>query len=103
MFYTDANRRRATQVGQDSWTDMGTLFGPKYDYGTEHELRFDELDEEPSRYVVAMLPHIKQVTHPTQSERTILLHIVYLTSSALWPFFELITVDSIHKKMLPEG
>ena len=102
MLYTDVNRRRATQVGADTWVDLETIFGDKYDYGTKHTLRFSELDDEPGHYIVAMVPYIRQIPHPEKAGETIPLRLIYLTSVALWPFFDSIAGEALNKEMLPE-
>ncbi len=102
MLYTDVNRRRATQVGVDTWVDRKTIFGDKYDYGTKHELLFNEIDDEPGRYIVAMIPYIRQAPHPETEGKTIPIRLIYLTSVALWPFFDPISGDALNMAMLPE-
>lgn len=95
MLYTDINRRRATQVGHDHWVDIEEIFANKYTYGTQHELAFPEFDNQPGLYIVAMMPYLQQIAHPHQNNRLVSLQTVYLTTAALWPFFEPITPDSL--------
>ncbi|MDB5242748.1 MAG: hypothetical protein JWP57_3373 [Spirosoma sp.] len=102
MLYTDVNRRRATQLGPDLWVEAELIYGDTYNYNTEHELTFDEFDNQPGRYVVAMLPHLEWTAHPSQAEGTVSLRIVYLTTVALWPFFELLTLDDLNLSLLAE-
>ncbi|GAB3018103.1 hypothetical protein [Spirosoma pulveris] len=102
MLYTDVNRRRAARVGKDQEVDLELVLGNTYDYGTRHELLFDELDAEPSQYVVAMLPYYRQIPHPTRADDFIQVRLVYLTTLALWPFFEPIADEMLNKAMLPE-
>ncbi|AUD00848.1 hypothetical protein [Spirosoma pollinicola] len=102
MLYTDVNRRRATQVGEDTWMDYEVICSGKYDYATKHELIFRELDDEPGQYIVAMVPYIRQISHPTKAGVTIPLRLVYITSEALWPFFDPIEEEPLDRAMLPE-
>ncbi len=102
MLYTDVNRRRATQVGVDVWMDHTAICSGKYDYATKHELVFREIDDEPGQYRVAMVPYIRQVPHPKKMGVTIPLRLVYLTSEALWPFFDPIEGKPLDRAMLPE-
>ena len=102
MLYTDVNRRRATQVGTDIWVNREIVFGDTYSYGTEHELCFDELDSKPALYVVAMIPHLKQIAHPIGTDNLTPLQTVYLTTATLWPFFEPVDVDQLNTAMLPQ-
>lgn len=101
MLYTDVNRRRATQVGPDRWVDLQTVFSDTYDYGSKHQLQFDELGHEPGQFVVAMISCIRQVAHPDQTGQTVPLRLVYLTSAALWPFFEPFTPQTLNSAILP--
>lgn len=102
MIYTDINRRRATQIGSDRWVDIETILGNQYSYGTRHELTFAEFDNQPSLYVVAMVPHLRQVAHPNRVDKVVSLQTVYLTTAALWPFFEPLTPDSLNVAMMPD-
>jgi hypothetical protein len=102
MLYTDVNRRRATQLGPDLWIDAESVQADKFNYNTEHELTFDEFDNQPGQYVVAMFPHLEKVAHSSQPDKAILLRIVYLTTVALWPFFEPLTRDDLNWSLMPE-
>ena len=102
MLYTDVNRRRAAQVGIDRWVDFESVSEGQYNYGTEHELTFAEFDHQPGLYRVAMMPHLRQIAHPSQNDRQISLQTIYLTTAALWPFFEPITWDSLNLSMMPD-
>lgn len=102
MLYTDVNRRRATQVGQDTWVDRTTIFDDMYDYGTKHTLLFAEIDDEPSHYIVAMPPYIRQMPHPQKEGQVIPIRLIYLTTPALWPFFDPIAGETFDKALLPE-
>ncbi|SOD79335.1 hypothetical protein [Spirosoma fluviale] len=102
MLYTDVNRRRAARVGKDKEVDLALVLGNTYDYGTQHELLFDEIDAEPGQYVVAMLPYYRQIPHPHKTDDFIQVRLVYLTTLALWPFFEPIAGETLNRAMLPE-
>lgn len=102
MLYTDVNRRRATRVGQDIEVNFETVLGSAYDYGTQHKLLFAEMDNEPGQYIVAMVPYLRQLPHPERNDQLITVRFVYLTTTALWPFFEPIAGEVLNMAMLPE-
>ncbi|ADB39130.1 hypothetical protein Slin_3119 [Spirosoma linguale DSM 74] len=102
MLYTDVNRRRAARVGNDMEVELNLALGSVYDYGTKHELLFEEIDTEPCQYIVAMLPYYRQIPHPYKTNGLIPVRLVYLTTIALWPFFEPIDGKTLNRAMLPE-
>ncbi|GAB3539427.1 hypothetical protein [Spirosoma fluminis] len=101
MLYTDINRRRATQLGPDIWTDYETVYGGRYSYKSRLELCFLDINPKPKTYVVAMLPYIRHIEHPDRPGVEVPIRTVYLVSETLWPFFEPVTDENLTTAILP--
>ena len=101
MYCATPHAEKAIRIGSDIWMDADTAFGEKFDYGTRHDLTFDDEAFASGTYIVAMLPFLSQVAHPHEEGKKVPLLIVYLTSLDLWPQFEKPSTTDLADQLSP--